>query len=655
MILNYQIKPVSIKIFLILFYLIESSDSQTLTKYEPAAGCYIGAFILNDVKVSGQIGKFEQLIGKEHAGYLTYTSVSSPFPKAFVDSCKKYNAFMQLGFEPDSAFRNVIDGPHLRNWAKAAARSGIPIFLRFASEMNGDWVPWFGPPSLYKEKWKLMYNIMKQEAPNVAMVWCPNWRPDIPGDSLRSIMPYYPGDEYVDWVGVNFYMWGLYYDSVMGETHINTLQKLRAVYDKFPNKPVMICEWAAASKEYRGYPPIPKITTSYCTTYMQQLYNSLQSQFPRVKAVFWFDYDSHNINKSDFSLTNDSIVTDSYKNVIQSSHFLTSYNQNVPLISIPFRVLKGFDTLSVDIQCTRAIVEARLFLNGNLIQTLTGSPWKFSFDVNSFSDGEYEIEVRALTTDNLEGRGFQNVEIDNNDDYLSMVIDNSDSLFTGIGGWISTSQPDRYGGDYYVIPANSPAYGEWTFVPQKTRSLKIFVMWSAHPNRSANAKYVIFFSSIDSTIISVDQRSNGGKWNYLGEFPLVVGIPLKVKLLSSSDGYCIADAIRLYQNTTTSVEDSKTFTTRLELFQNYPNPFNSSTVISYELRVSGVVRLKVYDILGREVATLVNEVKEAGVHNSEFRIPHSALSSGVYIYELEARDENGEVSFIDFKKMLLVK
>ena len=70
------------------------------------------------------------------------------------------------------------------------------------------------------------------------------------------------------------------------------------------------------------------------------------------------------------------------------------------------------------------------------------------------------------------------------------------------------------------------------------------------------------------------------------------------------------------------------------LFQNYPNPFNPSTKIRFELPSSGYVSLKVYDELGREVATLVNEILKSGSYERTFDA--SDLVSGVYFYRLEA-------------------
>ncbi|MCH9028575.1 MAG: T9SS type A sorting domain-containing protein [Bacteroidetes bacterium] len=84
-----------------------------------------------------------------------------------------------------------------------------------------------------------------------------------------------------------------------------------------------------------------------------------------------------------------------------------------------------------------------------------------------------------------------------------------------------------------------------------------------------------------------------------------------------------------------------------ELYQNRPNPFNPSTTIKYNLKENGYVSLKFYDILGREVADLIDEKHSAGSYNVTFNT--DGLVSGVYIYKLKVND------FVEVKKMILTK
>jgi hypothetical protein len=83
------------------------------------------------------------------------------------------------------------------------------------------------------------------------------------------------------------------------------------------------------------------------------------------------------------------------------------------------------------------------------------------------------------------------------------------------------------------------------------------------------------------------------------------------------------------------------------LWQNYPNPFNPTTIISYELPANDMVRLEIYDILGRKIETLLSERQNAGNHSVPFNA--SNLSSGVYFYRLSAG------SFVQTKKLMLIK
>jgi len=86
---------------------------------------------------------------------------------------------------------------------------------------------------------------------------------------------------------------------------------------------------------------------------------------------------------------------------------------------------------------------------------------------------------------------------------------------------------------------------------------------------------------------------------------------------------------------------------QFNLFQNFPNPFNPKTIIKYQIPELSFVTLKVYDVLGNEIVTLVNEEKVAG--NYEVKFGTSVLTSGIYFYQLKVKEH------IETRKMLLLK
>ncbi len=107
------------------------------------------------------------------------------------------------------------------------------------------------------------------------------------------------------------------------------------------------------------------------------------------------------------------------------------------------------------------------------------------------------------------------------------------------------------------------------------------------------------------------------------------------------------DTVRIVNKFIVGVKETGEVPLTYALYQNYPNPFNPVTTIKYSIPNSERVVLKVYNILGQEVATLIDEEQRAGVY--EFRFDASNLASGVYFYRLQAG------KFIDVKKMMLVK
>jgi endonuclease I len=127
---------------------------------------------------------------------------------------------------------------------------------------------------------------------------------------------------------------------------------------------------------------------------------------------------------------------------------------------------------------------------------------------------------------------------------------------------------------------------------------------------------------------------------------------LTIKNQKSINGVVMTDTtVSFYVNGTTAVQSPPNLPTAYSLEQNYPNPFNPATVISYQIPAASYISLKVFDVLGREMVTLVNGQQSAGSHTVTFDA--SKLQSGVYLYRLQARGTTA--NFIQTKKLVLLK
>lgn len=146
-------------------------------------------------------------------------------------------------------------------------------------------------------------------------------------------------------------------------------------------------------------------------------------------------------------------------------------------------------------------------------------------------------------------------------------------------------------------------------------------------------------SKISATYAYLAKSGYDGDPVWLGE---ILEFNIYNRVLSAEE------VLFLYNRGGTGAEDEETgIPGEFALFQNYPNPFNPETRISFDLPRESSVKLKIFDMLGREIAVILDEVKPAGRHNVEFHPGN--LSSGIYLYRLDTGDR------IFTKKMTLLK
>jgi len=297
-------------------------SNRTLEKFEPLSGAYIGMFP-GDKLSNADYSKIESLYGKKHAIFLTYAhwrrgyeDTNSVFPVEKAAQAKAAGGALQIGWEPSNGLDDVLDDEYVRQFAREAKESGIPIFLRFAGEMNGPWVPWNDKPEKYIEKFRLIHDIMEEEAPNVAMVWSPNFLP------RDNIDPFYPGDKYVDWVGFSLYT--IPYSQGREVPGGSAIDYLRPLYEKYSKKPIMVSEGAISFVSYQ----LGKTYSNWAVGQLDNMYTYLARIFPQVKAITYFNLDKMTTNydnqNNNYDLSDDPAMLKKYKKVIQSNYFLSN-------------------------------------------------------------------------------------------------------------------------------------------------------------------------------------------------------------------------------------------------------------------------------------------------------------------------------------------
>ncbi|MFN3873099.1 MAG: T9SS type A sorting domain-containing protein [Ignavibacterium sp.] len=190
-----------------------------------------------------------------------------------------------------------------------------------------------------------------------------------------------------------------------------------------------------------------------------------------------------------------------------------------------------------------------------------------------------------------------------------------------------------------------------------------------HPLEANRTAFIYYSSDFlpDSLLVQTYDTSGNKLWNEDGILIAHPPIEYQSYTTDGNGGFIIAGVINNFTIVAQQVskfgqlgeiitsmhqEYQEIFPIEIILYQNYPNPFNPCTKINWQSPVASHQTLKVYDILGNEVATLVDEFREAGKNEVQFDVAHEslrAMASGVYIYKLQAGD------FVSSKKMLLLK
>jgi hypothetical protein len=251
----------------------------------------LGAYIPEVGWHPSRIDRYSRQVGHSPVIVSDYSQWDSPaFDRRQLRAVWRSGAVPMITWEPLSyhgrsyPLRAIAHGrydDYLRRSARTAQAWGHPILLRFAHEMNGNWYPWGlgvngNAAHTYKSAWRHVVRIFRHEgASNVKWVWCPN----VNQAGRVPFTDLYPGDAWVDWVGLDGFNWGYagsYYSfsQIFGHSY-QTLAKLS-------RRPMIIAETGAGEPNKAGW--------------ISQTLGEQLPRFGRIRALVWFNQWSNGVN-----------------------------------------------------------------------------------------------------------------------------------------------------------------------------------------------------------------------------------------------------------------------------------------------------------------------------------------------------------------------
>ncbi|GAB4130636.1 MAG: hypothetical protein Fur0015_04540 [Ignavibacteriales bacterium] len=221
-------------------------------------------------------------------------------------------------------------------------------------------------------------------------------------------------------------------------------------------------------------------------------------------------------------------------------------------------------------------------------------------------------------------------------------------------GWFPTANSGFYGTTASLLNIKGDGSNFYEFKPNLKgyAEYEVYGWWVASSNRCSDTPFIINHASGTDTV-RINQQINGSSWQLIGKYNFGISENENVIIsnAATTGTYVVADAVRFLSYDSSSVvsveELDNSQPSDFVLYQNYPNPFNPETMISYKLPESNWVSIKIYDVLGNEVKTLLNAKQSSGNHYIIFDA--SNLSSGIYFYQLRS------VNSILTRKMLLIR
>ncbi|RYZ64718.1 MAG: hypothetical protein EOP08_08415 [Proteobacteria bacterium] len=285
----------------------------------PATGSLFGAFVGVQGRTSEAGGSEKDMLDSEillgRTWQIDHRFYSTEDWNARTQWSIDHHKIPLITWEPGAMkLDDIVAGKHdadITARAESLKSKGAPIYLRWGHEMNGDWYAWSGAknggaaggPAKYVAAYKHTHDLfVAAGATNVIWIWCPLVN-DVPAVEWNHWTHYYPGDDYVDWVGMDGYNWGSSSPCCVWQSFDTLFAKLYADYQR--KKPLMIPEIGSA--EVGGSK----------AAWVRDMHQQLKGNYSLVRAVVWF-----HINKeTDWRINSSPSTLEAFKEMANDPWF----------------------------------------------------------------------------------------------------------------------------------------------------------------------------------------------------------------------------------------------------------------------------------------------------------------------------------------------
>lgn len=315
----------------------------------------------------------------------------------FFKTAKENNQILEISLQPRSGLKSVENNNYLIEQAKYLESTGCRILLRFAGEMNDQTCPWYTANyNEFIEKFRIVAKVFKTYAPSVGIVWAPNFYPD---DTIDS---YYPGDEYVDYVGLSVYKEYTPATDPLGKgvdrgRWSNILDR---VYDTYGGrKPIIISEGGCSYFSVKTQSDI----TDFAVKQMKDFYTYLPIKYPNLKMTVLFNKEDAGDRK--FLLSQNAAVLEAYKRGITSSSRFVSDPSSQPAGEY-YSELENWHTVPAGKVELCSYISEPLNEIGYVIYKVNGAshvsygiPYAVPVDFSAYAGQTVTVNVRAFRND----------------------------------------------------------------------------------------------------------------------------------------------------------------------------------------------------------------------------------------------------------------